>query len=183
MTVYRHSDYDFDVKGDRYSYFDTDQKKSCSCGRGCSGKCSYESNHGQGQSISSGGFDNNSAFELQEGTQFSLLEQESAELIWVKESCNIKVSTTDTQVGVSLQAALQLAIALVLNISIADGTQRDAVSQQLTQQFTGAQQNKQKVFIYNTKDAVVTTQDTDIALNIQLLLQVLIAIVLLVDIL
>lgn len=120
---------------------------------------------------------------MQEGTELSFMDQESAELIWVKESCNITVSSTDTQIGVSLQAALQLAIALVLNISIADGTQRDAVSQELTQNFNMAQKNKQKIFIYNTKDAVVTTRDTDLALNLQLMLQVLVALLLLVEIL
>ena len=157
MSVYRHIDYDFDVEGMR----DGD-----SCGRSRGDR-----------------FFNDDAFELQEGEQLSDLDQESTELIWVKESCNITVNSTDTQIGASLQAALQLAIALVLNITIADAGQRRAVSQELTQQLNMAQSNKQKIYIYNTKDAVVTTQDTDLALNIQLMLQVLIALMVLIDIL
>lgn len=186
MAIYKHSAYDFDVdkKGKRYSYYDykpeAGDRKSCSCGQSCSGHCSSESS--KRPSFGSSFFDN-SGFEMQEGSEFSYMDQESAELIWVKESCNITVSTTDTQIGASLQAALELAIALVLNVSIADAGQREAVSQELTQQLSMAQRNKQKIYIYNTKDAVVTTQDTDLAINIQLMLQVLIALMLLVDIL
>lgn len=184
MTIYRHSEYDFDVSGDRYSHFMDEPSKNCSCGHSCSGKCSNESSNRPSHTSTESDFTrDNDAFVLEEGTELSFMDQESAELIWVKESCNITVRTTDTQVGVSLQAALQLAIALVLNISIADGTKRDAVAQELTQHFSMGQRNKQKIYIYNTKDAVVTTRDTDLALNIQLMLQVLVAILLLVEIL
>lgn len=188
MTVYRHSSYDSDAKSGKGSgnfYYDEKPSKEtsrhCNCGKSCGGGCSNESSNRP--SYESNFFTNNNAFEMQAGSELSLLEQESAELIWVKESCNITVNSTDTQIGVSLQAAIQLAIALVLNISIADGTERDAVSQELTQQFSMTQQNRQKIFIYNTKDAVVTTHDTDLAINIQLMLQVLIALMLLIDIL
>lgn len=187
MTIYRHSEYDFDVsggRGDRYSHFMDEPSKNCSCGHNCSNECSNESSNRPSHTSTKSDFtSDNDAHVLEEGTELSFMDQESAELIWVKESCNITVRTTDTQVGVSLQAALQLAIALVLNISIADGATRDAVSQELTQHFSMGQRNKQKIYIYNTKDAVVTTRDTDLALNIQLMLQVLVAILLLVEIL
>jgi spore coat protein X len=111
------------------------------------------------------------------------MEQESAELIWVRESCDITINSTDTQVGLSLQAALQLAIVIVINITIADSNRSEAVSADLMQ-FVGTEQtNKQKIFIYNTKDANVTTTDTDLAVNLQVLLQILIAILIMVDIL
>ncbi|SFB05750.1 spore coat protein X [Lentibacillus halodurans] len=119
----------------------------------------------------------------QEGGQYAFMDQESAEIIWVKESCDITVDSRDTQIGVSLQASLQLAIALVLNIAIADSGRSEAVSQDLMQYFNADQINKQKIFIYNTKDATVTTRDTDLAINIQVLLQLLITLVVMVDIL
>lgn len=114
---------------------------------------------------------------------YSFMEQESAELIWIRESCNITVNSTDTQIGLSLQAALQLAIAIVVNITIADSNRSEAVSADLMQYFGTEQTNKQKIYIYNTKDANVTTTDTDLAVNLQVLLQVLIAILIMVDIL
>ncbi|GGH71420.1 hypothetical protein GCM10010978_07330 [Compostibacillus humi] len=119
----------------------------------------------------------------QEADQLSFMEQESAELIWVKESCNIRITSTDTQAAVSLQAALQVAIGLVLSISILDGDQREKISQELLQISDVEQTNRQKIFIYNTKDARVRTVDTDIAINIQLLFQILLTLVVLVDIL
>ncbi|MFD1361146.1 spore coat protein [Lentibacillus salinarum] len=119
----------------------------------------------------------------QDEGQYSFMDQESAEMIWVKESCNITVDSRDTQIGVSLQASLQLAIALVLNIAIADSGRSEAISQDLFQQFNAEQINKQKIYIYNTKDATVTTRDTDVAINIQVLLQLLITLVVMVDVL
>src|SRR5699024_7281058 len=115
--------------------------------------------------------------------QYSFMDQESAEMIWVKESCDITVDSRDTQIGVSLQASLQLAIALVLNIAIADSNRSNAISQDLMQSFNADQINKQKIFIYNTKDATVTTRDTDLAINIQVLLQLLVTLVVMVDVL
>ncbi|MFA1822874.1 spore coat protein [Virgibacillus oceani] len=120
---------------------------------------------------------------LQDGDQVSTLDQESTELIWVKESCNIEVNSTDTQVAASLQAGLELAIALVINITIGSSEEADGVSQELLQHVSTKQKNKQKIFIYNTKDANVTTTDTDVAINIQALLQVLVALVVMIDIL
>lgn len=111
------------------------------------------------------------------------MDQESAELIWVRESCNINVTSRDTQAAVSLQAALQVAIGLVLSISILDGDKREKVTQELLQYSNITQTNRQKIFICNTKDANVTTRDTDIAINVQLLLQILLTLVVLVDIL
>jgi spore coat protein X len=104
-------------------------------------------------------------------------------MIWVKESCNITVNSTDTQAAVSLQAGLELAISLVVNIAIGSSDDGNAVSQELLQQVRTEQTNRQKVFIYNTKDATVTTTNTDLAINIQALLQVLIALVLMIDVL
>jgi spore coat protein X len=45
------------------------------------------------------------------------------------------------------------------------------------------QTNKQKIYIENSKDVEITTTDTDVALNVQVLLQVLVAIIVLIDVL
>ncbi|OXS64671.1 spore coat protein [Priestia filamentosa] len=120
---------------------------------------------------------------LQDGGLFSSMDQESDEIIWVKDSCNITVNSTDTQAGISLQVGLQLAIALVLSITIGDTERGESVSHELLQYFNTDQTNKQKILICNSKDATVTTTDTDLAINIQVLLQVLVALVVIIDIL
>ncbi|MGA9228288.1 MAG: spore coat protein [Mesobacillus sp.] len=113
----------------------------------------------------------------QEAVQIESTEQNSDELIWIKDSCNVKVQTSDTQAAVSLQVALQLAIALVISVTIGDSAQGQYVAQQLTQEIGTEQTNTQKIIITNSKDVNVTTTDTDVAVNVQALLQVLVALV------
>lgn len=181
----RRKDFDHFDHHNHHKHHDHHNHK-CDCGRDHCDSCDKEDKK-KDKSRSPLNFFNDSnssdANVDQDGEQFSFMDQESAELIWVKESCNIKVNTTDTQVGISLQAALQLAISVVLNITIGDSNRSDSVSQELFQYFDSAQRNKQKIYIYNTKDANVTTTDTDLAVNLQVMLQVLIAILIMVDIL
>jgi len=120
---------------------------------------------------------------VQDGNQALITDQESDELIWIKDSCNITVHTTDTQAAVSLQVGIQLAIALVISITIGDSDQGNNVAQQLFQRLDTEQRNKQKIYIENSKDVNITTTDTDIAVNIQALLQVLVAIIVRLDVL
>jgi spore coat protein X len=120
---------------------------------------------------------------MQNSIQKSVIEQESDELIWIKDSCNVEVRSTDTQVALSLQASLQLAIALVISITIGNSNEGQTVAQDLFQQFDAEQTNKQKIFIENSKDVTVTTTDTDLSVNIQVLLQVLVALVVRLDVL
>lgn len=120
---------------------------------------------------------------LQEGIQKSVIEQESDELVWIRNSCNVDVQTTDTQAAVSLQVGLQLAVALVISIAIGDSDEGQTVTQDLFQQFDTEQTNKQKILVENSKDVRITTTDTDLSVNIQALLQVLVALVVKLDVL
>ncbi|MGD6966665.1 spore coat protein [Rossellomorea vietnamensis] len=150
---YYHGDHEYESHGDSYGYQDK-----------CHGK---DDDH----------------IVLQDGTQVSLNDQESDELIWIRNSCNVSVQTTDTQAAVSLQVGLQLAIALVVSITVGDSDKGKAVAQELFQKFDAEQTNYQKIYIDNSKDVNVTTTDTDLAVNIQALLQVLVALVVKLDIL
>ncbi|WP_050183413.1 spore coat protein [Domibacillus robiginosus] len=126
---------------------------------------------------------NNDEEVAQDGVQKSIIEQESDELVWIKDSCNVDVQSTDTQAAVSLQVGLQLAIALVISITIGDSDEGQSVAQELFQQFDAEQTNKQKIFVENSKDVKITTTDTDLSVNIQALLQVLVALVIKLDVL
>ncbi|WP_337018433.1 spore coat protein [Oceanobacillus massiliensis] len=196
MSVYRSSK-SGNSQRNKYFYYDNEQDclepvdkgmKRCSCGNECADECSCDCHHSHSHNHSQeANYDHNddpsNATVVQDADQYSFMEQESAEMIWVKESCNIRVNTTDTQVGISLQAALQLAIALVIRITIGDSDRGEEVSQELVQHFNLDQTNRQKIYICNTKDATVTTTDTDLAINIQILLQILVAIIIMIDIL
>jgi len=119
----------------------------------------------------------------QNGGQFSFVDQESDELIFIKDSCNVKVHSTDTQAAVSLQVGLQLAIAIVVRITIGDSPTGQSVVQDLMQVFDSEQTNKQKVIVENSKDICIITTDTDLSVNIQALLQVLVSLVANLDVL
>jgi spore coat protein X len=119
----------------------------------------------------------------QEADQVVSSKQESFEWIVIKDSEGICVQTTDTQVAVSLQAALQVAIAVVISITIGDTDKGNAVVQDLKQFIKTKQSNVQKTIIHGSKNVEVKTTDTQVAVNIQALLQILVAIVAKLDVL
>lgn len=119
----------------------------------------------------------------QEGEQTSHTFQYSEEVISVKDSCDVEITTTDTQAAVGLQAALQITIAVILSIAIGDTQKADNVAQDLFQRISVKQINRQHTYIEHSRNVTIQTTDTDLAVNIQILLQVLIALLVKLDIL
>src|SRR5699024_8415104 len=99
----------------------------------------------------------------QDGDQASDIDQSSHEVIIIRDSCDISVETTDPKVAASVQGALQVAIAVVINITIADSSRAEKVTQELLQMSQIRQANRQKLVIENSRDIDVTTTDTDVA--------------------
>ncbi|WP_230856209.1 MULTISPECIES: spore coat protein [Bacillaceae] len=127
-------------------------------------------------------FDNDSTINQEASGQLKNVQQ-SSECIVIKDSCDVDVQSTDTQAAVNIQVALQAAIALVISISIADTNAGDEITQDLFAKLKSSQVNKQQLYIENSRGVNVTTTDTDIAVNAQILLQVLIALVVRLDVL
>ncbi len=125
----------------------------------------------------------NNSNTTQDAVQTTETVQFSEEYIHIKDSCNVDIKSTDTQVAVSLQAAIQVAIALVINITIADSARAEQVTQDLLQNSVIRQANKQKVIIENSRDVTITTTDTDVAISLQVLIQILLALLVSIDIL
>lgn len=119
----------------------------------------------------------NDATVSQDGAQVSEIKQQSFEWIIVRDSEDVDVTTTDTQVAVSLQLAIQAAIAAVISVTLGDSDQGNKVSQDLKQFMKTKQRNSQKTVIEGSKHVKVKTTDTDVAVNIQALLQILVAVV------
>ncbi|MGY2613741.1 spore coat protein [Bacillus pretiosus] len=119
-------------------------------------------------------FSKNSNF-LEEAIQADEIDQVSEEYIEIVDSADVQVTTTDTKAALSIQAALQAAIVVVVSISIADSEKADKITQELFQKSSIKQINRQKTFIKNSRNVTVTTTDTDIAVNVQILLQILLA--------
>ncbi|ARK29414.1 spore coat protein [Halalkalibacter krulwichiae] len=120
---------------------------------------------------------------VQDAVQIDKTLQVSEEYIFIKDSCDVTVSSTDTKAAVSLQASLQAAIALVISLSVASADQAEQITQELLQSTKTKQLNYQKTVIENSRSVNVTTIDTQIGVNIQLLLQVLLALLVNIDVL
>ena len=108
--------------------------------------------------------------------------QFSREDILIYDSENVEINTIDTKVGLSIQAALQAAIVVILTISLGSSTKADKVAQELFQKSSIKQINKQRTIVKNSRNVKVTTTDTDIAANIQILIQLLVALLIKLDI-
>lgn len=121
--------------------------------------------------------------DLNDADQISEIDQTSNEVIIIRDSCDVTVETTDTKVAVSLQAALQVAIAVVINITIADDSRAEKVTQELLQMSQIRQANRQRLVIVNSRTVDVTTTDTDVAISLQVMLQILVALFVQLDIL
>ncbi|MBZ4222841.1 spore coat protein [Bacillus wiedmannii] len=124
--------------------------------------------------LNSYSFSKNSNF-IEEAIQADEIDQVSEEYIEIVDSADVQVTTTDTKAALSIQAALQAAIVVVVSISIADSEKADKITQELFQKSSIKQINRQKTLIKNSRNVTVTTTDTDIAVNIQILLQILLA--------
>lgn len=119
----------------------------------------------------------------QSGDQVNKTLQLSEEYIFIKDSCDVTVNSVDTKAALSLQASLQAAIAILISISIADSEKADKITQELLQSSKVKQLSYQKTVVENSKNVEVSTIDTQIAVNIQLLLQILVALLVRLDIL
>lgn len=120
---------------------------------------------------------------LQEGVEKVSNKQQSFEWIIIEDSEGVHVQSTDTQAAVSLQLGIQAAIAAVISITLGDTERGNAVAQELKQLIKTKQKNTQKTIIQGSNNVEVITTDTDIAVNIQALLQILIAVVAKLDVL
>jgi spore coat protein X len=119
----------------------------------------------------------------QEARQRSVATQSSDEVIVVRNSVDCTVTSTDTKAAISLQVALQAAINAVIRLSIADGALAERVSQELLESSRIHQTTRQRTIVENCRGVTVTTTDTQIAVNIQVLIQLLLALIVELDIL
>lgn len=109
--------------------------------------------------------------------------QFSEEWIFIKDSCDVDVETPDTKLALSLVASLNAFITAVIEISILSSEDAEEVKQSIFQSTGIKQVNIQKTIIENSRDVKVHTTDTNIALNLQILLQIALALLINLDIL
>lgn len=101
--------------------------------------------------------------------------QYSEETIFVCDSADIEVNTTSIKAALSVQAALQAAIVLVLTIAIGRSAEAESIAQELFQKSSIKQINRQRTVIKNSRNVKIDVSDTEIAINIQVLIELLLA--------
>lgn len=158
---------------DRFDKFDKFDKKDNNC---CESKC------GNCGCSSDSLFDSDDLV-IQDGRLVSKIFQGSEEIIIIRDSCNVNYTSTDTQVAVVLQTAVQTAIVTIIQLAIADENQAELVTQSLLEKAAIKNTNRQKVLIEGSQDVTMSTVDTDVAISIQVLVQLLTAIITQIDIL
>lgn len=113
----------------------------------------------------------------QTGKQNSKETQKIEELVVVKDSCDVTVVITDKQFALSLQAALQAAIVVIFQVYLKRNEQAVEISQELFQLAKIKQITKQKFFVSHSKNVYIESTDQQAAANIQILVQLLLAVV------
>lgn len=113
----------------------------------------------------------------------SQIDQSSNELIVVRDSLDVTVTMTDTKFALTLQAALQAAIIAVSSIAIGNNDNAENVTTELLEFARIKQATNKKVVVANSRSVDVITINTDIAVSLQILIQILAILFVLLEIL
>lgn len=111
------------------------------------------------------------------GNQYSLNSQAQSESLMIVNSSDIAVITAQIQAAISVQVAIQFALAFVLSIVIADDAQSKDVYEELLQLTATSQSMRQQTGIVDSHDILVVNVDLEASVQIQILLQILLALI------
>ncbi|MCY8787751.1 spore coat protein [Bacillus inaquosorum] len=106
---------------------------------------------------------NNDAFIDQDAIQANFNKQISDEVIIIRDSCDVNVTTVDTQAINQVLALTSTFTVAVTAIAINDPILAELVTQDLLQLVTNKQVNRQKLLIENSRCVNVSTVDQDVA--------------------
>ncbi len=111
------------------------------------------------------------------------LTSDAEETIYIVGSEVIKINSTNNKIALSLQAAVQAIIALVIQLTIADSDKADSVRNQISSNMKWLNRKMKIIYIENSSNVTVTVSSVDIAVTLQFMLQILLSILATVDIL
>lgn len=94
-------------------------------------------------------------------------------VVIVKDSEQVEVLTEDLQVALQLQALLQAALALILTIGIGDDNQANRIMLDMMSRIKETQHIRKVICVDNSFRVQIRVTSTELAFNLQLLLQLL----------
>ncbi|WP_067620030.1 spore coat protein [Alicyclobacillus acidiphilus] len=104
-------------------------------------------------------------------------DQASYVTVIVKDSAEVQVETADFQAALALQLTLQLALALILSVAIADDATYTRVVNDIVSRIQEVQLLRRVIRIEGSYNVRVRVLATELAFNLQLLLQLMATIV------
>ncbi|MCY7900381.1 spore coat protein [Bacillus inaquosorum] len=140
---------------------DKKEERKCNCDICCNGN---------------GFFGNDNVSIDQNLAQANLNKQVSDETIIIRDSCDINVSSVDTQTVASVLTAINNAVVVLTLTSIADGVIAELVAQDLLQIAANKQVNRQKLLIECSRGVNVSTVDVDTAALVSTATNILVAV-------
>ncbi|ALC80771.1 MULTISPECIES: spore coat protein [Bacillus] len=111
------------------------------------------------------------------------LTSDAEETIYIVGSEAITINSTNNKIALSLQAAVQAIIALVIQLTIADSDKADSVRNQISSNMKWLNRKMKVIYIENSSHVTVTVSSVDIAVTLQFMLKILLSILATVDIL
>ncbi|MGG3642283.1 spore coat protein [Bacillus gobiensis] len=111
------------------------------------------------------------------------LTSDADETIYIVGSEVITINSTNNKIALSLQAAVQAIIALVIQLTIADSDKADSIRNQISSNMKWLNRKMKVIYIENSSNVTVTVSSVDIAVTLQFMLQILLSILAAVDIL
>ncbi|MGG3573272.1 spore coat protein [Bacillus gobiensis] len=111
------------------------------------------------------------------------LTSDAEETIYIVGSEVITINSTNNKIALSLQAAVQAIIALVIQLTIADSDKADSIRNQISSNMKWLNRKMKVIYIENSSNVTVTVSSVDIAVTLQFMLQILLSILATVDIL
>lgn len=103
-------------------------------------------------------------------------EQASYITIVVQDSAEVEILNSDFQAALSLQATLQLALAIILSVVIADEGTYNRVVNDIVTRIQEVQILRRVIKVENSYNVRVQVVATELAFNLQLLLQLMVSI-------
>lgn len=108
-------------------------------------------------------------------TEYS--EQGTYVTVIVRDSAQVEILNSDFQAALSLQVTLQLALAIILSVAIADDAAYTRILNEIVDRIHEVQLTRRVIEIENSYNVQVQVVATELAFNLQLLLQLMLAIV------
>lgn len=104
-------------------------------------------------------------------------DEESYIVIVVRDSCDVEIVNQDFMAALNLQVSLQLALATVLSVTVGSHETASSIVQDIVSQITAVQRLRRVIQVENSKSVKVHISSAEVAFNIQILLQLLLALI------